>query len=239
MRVEVWSDYMCPFCYIGKRRFEKGLADFAHRGEVEVVYRSFELDPNSPKSVDHDVHQMLAVKYGMSREQAIANNKNVGRQAAEEGLAFNFDDMVLTNTFDAHRLSHFAGAHGKRSEVSELLFKAYFTDSRHLGDHEVLADIAAEAGLDRDAALAVLAGSQYADEVREEEEEGARLGIRGVPFYVIDRKYGVSGAQPAHVFLGALQQAWEEGHSATAGVDASSGDSDNGDACEDGSCAVK
>ncbi|MFC4100651.1 DsbA family oxidoreductase [Paenibacillus xanthanilyticus] len=238
MRVEVWSDYMCPFCYIGKRRFEKGLADFAHREEVEVVYRSFELDPNSPKSVDHDVHQMLALKYGMSREQAIANNKNVGQQAAAEGLAFNFDDMVLTNTFDAHRLSHFAAAHGKRTEVSELLFKAYFTDSRHLGEHEVLADIAAEAGLNREAALAVLAGSQYAQEVRAEEEEGARLGIRGVPFYVIDRKFGVSGAQPAHVFLGALQQAWDEGQSAGNETHAS-GDAGGGDACDDGSCAVK
>ncbi|MFB9326713.1 DsbA family oxidoreductase [Paenibacillus aurantiacus] len=239
MLVEVWSDFMCPFCYIGKRRFEKGLAEFAHQGEVEVVYRSFELDPNSPKSVDHDVHEMLARKYGMSREQAIANNKNVGQQAAEEGLAFNFDDMVLTNTFDAHRLSHYAGAQGKRGSVSELLFKAYFTDSRHLGDHGVLADIAAEAGLDREATLAMLAGGQYAEEVRAEEEEGSRLGIRGVPFYVIDRKFGVSGAQPAHVFLGALQQAWEEGRTEANATGTPSGDADGGDACDDGSCAVK
>jgi len=207
MKVEIWSDFACPFCYIGKRRFEAALANFADKDEVQVIYRSFELDPHAAKHSPIDVHDMLAAKYGMSREQAIAMNERVGRQAQEVGLLFRFDSIVLTNTFDAHRLAHFAGQYGKRGDVTELLFKAYFTDSKHIGDHETLADIAAEAGLDREEAAAMLAGEQYAAEVREDEREASRLGIRGVPFFVIDRKYAVSGAQPSEVFLETLRQA--------------------------------
>jgi predicted DsbA family dithiol-disulfide isomerase len=210
MKVEVWSDFGCPFCYIGKRRFEAALERFAHKNEVEVVFRSFELDPHAERDVDYDVHDMLASKYGMSRERAIAMNENVRRQAEEVGLTFNFDTLVLTNTFDAHRLAHYAAKQGKMNQMADRLFQAYFTNSEHLGDHAALTAMAGEIGLDRDEAAEVLAGGAYAAEVRADEEEASRLGIRGVPFFVIDRKYAVSGAQPSETFLGALQKAWDE-----------------------------
>ncbi|MBB3110815.1 putative DsbA family dithiol-disulfide isomerase [Paenibacillus phyllosphaerae] len=232
MQVEVWSDVACPFCYIGKRRFETALQEFAHNENVEVVYRSFELDPNAPKQVPYDAHDMLSKKYGMSRQEAINMNQNVTQQAAAEGVTFNIDDMKLTNTFDAHRLSHFADQYGKRTAVTELLFRAYFTDSVNVSDHETLANLAAEAGLDREAALAMLASDQFTAQVRSEEEEGSRLGIRGVPFYVINRKYAVSGAQPGGVFLNALGQAWEDQQPLKVV------DSANDAACTDGSCGI-
>lgn len=210
MKVEIWSDFMCPFCYIGKRRFEAALDQFAHKHDVDVVYRSFELDPNSKRVVDYDVHDMLAAKYGMSRERAKAMNDDVARQAGAVGLTYHFDTMIVTNTFDAHRLAHFAASCGKMHEMTERLLKAYFTDSLPIGDHETLAALAAEIGLDKNEAAAMLAGDEYTKEVRDDEQEALRLGVRGVPFFVIDRKYAVSGAQPSEVFLEALQKAWNE-----------------------------
>ncbi|UUZ91830.1 DsbA family oxidoreductase [Paenibacillus sp. P25] len=200
MKVEIWSDYVCPFCYIGKRRFEAALEEFPHKTQVEVVYRSFELDPSAKRDLGHDVHDMLASKYGMSREQAKAMNDNVTEQARTVGLAYHFDTAIPTNTFDAHRLTHFAAKHGKMHEVAERSLRAYFTESKHIGDHEALAALAAEAGLDRDEALRMLAGGEFAQEVRHDEEEAARLGVRGVPFFVIDRKYAVSGARACRSF---------------------------------------
>lgn len=232
MQVEIWSDFACPFCYIGKRRFEKALADFAHHDRVKVIYRSFELDPNAPKHVPHDVFDMLSNKYGMSREEAIAMNQNLSQQAANEGLDFQFDDMVLTNTFDAHRLRHFAEKYGKSTAVSELLFQAYFSESKNLSNHNTLADLAAEAGLDREETLSMLAGEQFAENVREEEKDGSRLGIRGVPFYVINRKQALSGAQPSSVYLNALQQAWDAEQPLQVIESASDA------ACADGSCII-
>ncbi|MGF7032500.1 putative DsbA family dithiol-disulfide isomerase [Paenibacillus mucilaginosus] len=210
MKVEIWSDFMCPFCYIGKRHFEEALEQFPHREQIDVIFRSFELDPQSERDVNFDVHDMLAIKYGMSREQAIANNQRVGASAQAAGLAFNFEGIVLTNTFDAHRLTHYAAEHGKGNELAERLFRAYFTDGKHLGDHEVLASLAAEVGLDAAAAAAVLRSGEFADHVRADEQEASQLGVRGVPFFVIDRKYAVSGAQPSSVFLDTLNKAWSE-----------------------------
>lgn len=234
MKVEVWSDFACPFCYIGKRRFQAALDRFAHKDKVEVVFRSFELDPNAPRDVDHDVHDMLASKYGMSREQAIAMNKNVGDQAKEADLDFQFDSLVLTNTFDAHRLSHLAARHGKMQEIAESLFQAYFTDSRHLGDRATLTALAEKAGLDPSEAAAALENGDYSEEVRVDEEDAARLGIRGVPFFVIDRKYAVSGAQQSDMFLGALQKAWEESQPLTV-LNGSNGESEAA-GCTDDVC---
>ncbi|GAA4853589.1 DsbA family oxidoreductase [Paenibacillus vulneris] len=231
MKVEVWSDIMCPFCYIGKRRFEAGLEQFAHKEEVEIVYRSFELDPSSPRHSSQNVHEMLASKYGMSVEQAKGMNADVGKQAKAVGLDFAFDTMILTNTFDAHRLIQFAAEHGKGKEAAELLFKAYFTDSLHVGEHETLIEIAGQAGLSREEAAAMLASNQYSDEVRADEEEARRLGVNGVPFYVINRKYGVSGAQPSETFLQVLQQVWEEEQP----LQMIQGES--GQACSDGVCS--
>lgn len=215
MKVEIWSDYGCPFCYIGKRRLEAALEQFPYKDRVELVFKSFELDPNAERDIPFDVYDMLARKYGMSSEQAIANNANLADQARTLGLDYRFDTMILTNTFDAHRLSHFSAAHGKSKEMTERLLHAYFTESRHLGDHETLADLAAEVGLDRGEALHVLKDGDYAADVRADEEEAARLGVRGVPFFVIDRKYAVSGAQPSELFLEALNKAWDEANPLT------------------------
>ncbi|WP_373232364.1 DsbA family oxidoreductase [Cohnella sp.] len=210
MEVEVWSDFACPFCYIGKQQLETALEQFAQKDDVKVVYRSFELDPQAQRDVDHDVHDMLVAKYGMSREQAIAMNENLGSKAKEVGLSFQFDTLILTNTFDAHRLAQYAAKQDKANPMAQELFRAYFTDSRHLSDHETLAELAVQAGLDRDESLKVLAGTDYSAEVRADEDEASRLGIRGVPYFVIDRKYAVSGAQPSDKFLNALRTAWNE-----------------------------
>ncbi|MED1663348.1 DsbA family oxidoreductase [Brevibacillus laterosporus] len=213
MKVEVWSDFACPFCYIGKQRIEAALDKFAHKDDVEVVFRSFELDPKAQRDVDYDVHDMLVAKYGMSRDQAIAMNENLSDKAKEVGLTFQFDTLILTNTFDAHRLAKYAFKQGKMNPMAQELFRAYFTDSRHLGDHETLVELAVKVGLDRDEALRVLAGDDYSAEVRADEEEASRLGVSGVPFFVIDRKYAVSGAQSTDMFLNALQRAWKESQS--------------------------
>ncbi|MBP2001230.1 putative DsbA family dithiol-disulfide isomerase [Paenibacillus shirakamiensis] len=207
MKVEIWSDYACPFCYIGKRRFEEALEQFPDRDQVEVVYRSFELDPTAPLRVEQDIHDMLASKYGMPREQAIATNHNVTAQAKSVGLEYNLDTMILTNTLDAHRLTHLAAEQVLAKELNERLLRAYFTDSLNLGDHEVLADLAEEVGMNRTKALEVLASNQYTEAVRADEQEAGQLGIQGVPFFVMDRAYGVSGAQSLEVFLDALHKA--------------------------------
>lgn len=234
MKVEVWSDFACPFCYIGKQRLEAALDQFAHKDDVEVVFRSFELDPHAPRDVDHDVHDMLAAKYGMSREQAIAMNGNVGFQGKEVGIEFQFDTMILTNTFDAHRLARYAMNRGKMNRMAQELFQAYFTDSRHLSDHETLAELAVKTGLDRDEVLKMLASADYSDEVRADEAEAARLGARSVPFFVIDHKHALSGAQPVNMFINALQTAWNDSQPLTVLNDA--GSDSAAAVCDDGVC---
>lgn len=236
MIVDVWSDVMCPFCYIGKRRFEKGLQQFAHKEQVQVVYRSFELDPNAPKDIVQDITTMLSNKYDMSYEQAVATNKQVEGQAAAEGLEYHLDTGIWTNSFDAHRLLHFAKQNGKEAELVELMFKSYFTDSKHIGDHETLASIAGEVGLSYDDALAMLASDQYAEDVRADEREARTIGVQGVPFYVINRKYAVSGAQASETFLEVLEKAWYE-ENPLVFLDTTSQDGDGG-ICVDGSCSV-
>lgn len=210
MKVEIWSDIVCPFCYIGKRRYEAALEQLPYRDEVETVYRSFELDPNAPVDAGHDIHEMLAKKYGMPREEAKKMNDQVSDQARTVGLAYDLDRAIPTNTFDAHRLIHYAAKHGKMEEMKEKLLSAYFTEGKHVGQRQVLADLAAEIGLDRDEALAALENGQFVDEVRADQNEAAQIGIRGVPFFVINRKYAVSGAQPTEVFLQALDKARSE-----------------------------
>lgn len=236
MKIEIWSDFACPFCYIGKRRLETALEQFAHKDSLEIIYKSFELDPQAPVEVNHDVHDMLSAKYGMSREKAIEMNRSVSSQAKEVGLDFQPDAIKLTNTFDAHRVAQYAATQGKASEMTEELFRAYFTDSRHLGDHETLANLAVEAGLGRTEVLELLAGTNYAAEVRADEAEARQLGVTGVPFFVIDRKYAISGAQPSSAFLQAIQTAWDEAKP----LKVLNPDGNNGaaDGCSGGSCSV-
>ena len=210
IKVEIWADFACPFCYIGKQRFERALSKFTHADRVQVIYRSFELDPHAPKQVPYDVYDMLSKKYGMSRQQAIASNENLAKQAAEEGLEFRFDGLVLTNTLDAHRLRHFAETQGKGMEISTLLYRAYFSENKNVSDHDTLADLATMVGLNREDTLNMLAGDQFYQAVREEEADSRLLGIQGVPFFYINRKYTVSGAQAEDVFLNALERAWDD-----------------------------
>ncbi|WP_333741660.1 DsbA family oxidoreductase [Streptomyces sp. IBSBF 2806] len=211
MRVEIWSDIACPWCYVGKARFEKALEAFPHRDQVEVVHRSFELDPGRAKDDVQPVLAMLAKKYGMSEAQAQAGEENLGAQAAAEGLDYRTRDRDHGSTFDMHRLLHFAKEQGRQDELIQILYRANFAEERSLftEGEERLVELAAEAGLDAGAARTVLADpTAYADEVRADEREAAELGANGVPFFVLDRAYGVSGAQPAEVFTQALTRAW-------------------------------
>jgi predicted DsbA family dithiol-disulfide isomerase len=213
MKVEIWSDIACPWCYVGKARFEKALEAFSHRDQVEVVHRSFELDPGRAKGDVQTVISMLTKKYGMSAAQAEAGEDNLGAQAASVGLEYRTRGRDHGSTFDMHRLLHFAKAQGRQDELIQILYKANFAEERSLfteGD-ERLVELAVQAGLDAEDARKVLADpTAYADDVRADEAEAARLGANGVPFFVLDRKYGVSGAQPAEVFTQALTQAWGE-----------------------------
>jgi predicted DsbA family dithiol-disulfide isomerase len=213
VKVEIWSDVVCPWCYIGKRRFERGLASFAHRDEVEVVWRSFELDPHAPRdTADLDPVDRLARKYGMTREAALAAQARVTGLAELEGLAYRLDIARPANTFDAHRLLHLAADRGVQGPVKERLMAAYFTEGRPVGDPQTLAALAADAGLDESASREVLAGDAYGEAVAADEREAAELGISAVPFFVIDRRYGISGAQPAEVIHQALERAWADAH---------------------------
>ena len=214
MKVEIWSDVVCPWCYIGKRRFESALRRFAHRDEVEVVWRSFELDPTAtsalrpgdgPEYVDR-----LAAKYRMAREQAQQAVASTTATAAAVGLDFHMDRALAANTFDAHRVIHLAAERRRQAQVKERLMRAHFTEGEAVGDRAALVRLAVDAGLDADEVRSVLDTGAYADAVRADEAEAAALGIRGVPFFVLDRKYGVSGAQVPEQLLAALEQAWRE-----------------------------
>lgn len=231
MKVEIWSDIVCPWCYIGKRRFENALARFAHHDEVEVEWRSFELDPGSPRQSTGSPVERLARKYGMTTERAAAANRQLTALAAEEGLEYHLDRTQHGNTFDAHRLLHLAARQGRQDALKERLMRAYFTNGLPVGDPETLIALASEAGLDAGEACAVLEGTAYADAVRADERRAAAYGISGVPFFVIDETYGVSGAQPADVLLEVLEKAWTESHPLTI-VGAGSA------ACEGDACAI-
>lgn len=208
VQIEIWSDVVCPWCAIGKRRFEAALAGFEHRDDVEVRYRSFELDPTTPRAYEGNATGRLAEKYGVPLAEAQAMQRRVTDMAAGEGLDFHLDDARPGNTVDAHRLLHLAADRGLQAELKERLLLAYFTEGRSIGDPATLAELAAEAGLDPVEARAVLDSEDYLAEVRDDQATARALGISGVPFFVLDRTYGISGAQSADVLLGALRQAW-------------------------------
>jgi len=213
LTVEVWSDVVCPWCYVGKRRFEQALSEFEHRDGVEVVWRSFELDPRAPSERTGSYVERLASKYGVSIDEAQAMIDTMVETGERVGIEFRFDRLRAGNTFDAHRLLHWAKSFGLdvQGEVGERLFRATFVEGRPVGDVESLVSAAVAAGLDGAEARAVLsAPSAYAAEVRADEQEAAALGARGVPFFVFGRRLGVSGAQPTQVFLEVLERAWGE-----------------------------
>ena len=206
MHVEIWSDIACPWCYVGKRRFEAALSSFEHRDEVTVTWRSFELDPQAPAEREHDGATHLAQKYGMSRQEALAMQARMTETAAGEGLEFRFDIARGGNTFDAHRIVHLAAAHGAQEAMQERIMRAYLTEGELISDHATLERLAVEAGLDADEVRDVLSSDRYAAEVRQDERTAARFGISAVPFFVVDRTVGASGAHPPAQLLELLGQ---------------------------------
>src|SRR5665811_354303 len=212
LKVEVWSDVVCPWCYIGKRRFEAALARFDHREEVELVWRSFELDPSAPlSSAEQGTYaELITSKYGCSVPEAQVMIDNMTLTAAQEGLHFRFDLARPGNTFDAHRLLHLALEHGQQGELKERLDAATFTEGSPASEHSALRALATEVGLPEVEVDAVLSSDRYSDAVRADEAQARAYGISGVPFFVIDGRYGISGAQPADAVLQALDKAWSE-----------------------------
>lgn len=233
MKIDIWSDIVCPFCYIGKRHLELALEQFPHRDQVEVVWHSFQLDPTAPAEVTEPSSQMLARKYGMSVEQARANQQALEQQAAGVGLEYHLETARTGNTFDIHRVIHLAAEQGLGDAAHERFMKAHFTDNEPVNDPEVLVRLATEVGLEESRVREVLAGQEYADAVRADIAQAAAYGARGVPFFVLAEAVGVSGAQPVEVFSRALDQAW-----ATANPLQMVGEAADGEACEGDSCAV-
>lgn len=210
MKVEIWSDVMCPFCYIGKRKFEKALEQFPSANEVEIEWKSFQLNPEMKTQPGKNINQYLAEIKGWSLEQAQEMNAHVTKMAKESGLEYHLEKAIVANSFDAHRLSHLAKEHGVQDLLEELLFAAYFTEGKNTDDRAILLELGIKAGLNSEEITAALNSDKYAAEVHEDISIAQQLGVRGVPFFVFDRKYGVSGAQSPEVFLETLTRAISE-----------------------------
>ncbi|QIL39483.1 DsbA family oxidoreductase [Pedobacter sp. HDW13] len=210
MKVEIWSDVMCPFCYIGKRHFEQAIETLPFKNEIEVDWKSYQLNPEYHNTNNETVYDYLSRSKGMPVEQARQMTKQVVDMAANAGLTIDFDTNIPANTFNAHRLIHLAAKHNLQDLAEEKLFEAHFVKAKNIGETSVLVDVAIEIGLDKAEAEAVLAGDQFAEAVRYDIYESQNLGIRGVPYFVMDRKYGVSGAQPIQAFTEALTQSFKE-----------------------------
>ncbi|MGI4864493.1 MAG: DsbA family oxidoreductase [Janthinobacterium lividum] len=215
MKVEIWSDVVCPFCYVGKRKFENALGQFAHRDDVQIEWKSFQLTPDFVPTPGESIHAMLAQKKGVSEAEGRRMNDQMTRIAKEVGLNYDFDNTIPANTFLAHQLIHFAAHQGQQGAMKERLFAAYYLEGRNLNELDTLANLAAEMGLDAAAATQALEAGTYANEVRRDEYEAQQIGVRGVPFFVFEDKYAVSGAQPSEVFAEVLDKVWDENHPKT------------------------
>ncbi|MCU1677769.1 MAG: putative dithiol-disulfide isomerase [Frankiales bacterium] len=234
MQVEIWSDVVCPWCYIGKRHFEAALARFAHADEVQVTYRAFELDPSTEKGVTEPTSERLARKYGQSAAGIRTMQARVIDTAARAGLDYShLGETTSGNTLDVHRVLQLAAAQGRADAAWEAFYRAYFVEARPIFSDDDIVAVAVEAGLDGDDVRAVLAGDGYTDTVAADIADARSLGVTGVPFFVADRRYGVSGAQPADVLLAMLEQAWNDAHPVVMVAGA-----DDDASCVDGSCAV-
>jgi len=218
MKIEIWSDVVCPWCYIGKRNLEVALTGFAHADQVQIEWRSYELDPRTPLRVELSMDEVLSRKYGMTHEEATAANQRMTELAATVGLEYHLDKVQIGNTFDAHRLIHLAAHEGRGGAMKERLLRAYFTEGLPISDRATLAELAAEVGLDPGRVAEVLDGDEYAEEVRADEARAMELGSTGVPFFVFDERLGVPGAQPPDVLLRLLNRAWDTSAGATAGT---------------------
>lgn len=212
MKVEIWSDVMCPFCYIGKRRFEKALEQFAGKEDIRVEWKSFQLNPGLVTDPHKNITDYLSQSKGWTPEYARQVNARVTDMAQEEGLDFDFDKAVVANSWDAHRIIQLAKTLGKGNEMEEQLFRAYFTTGQNIADHATLIEIGTETGIDPAALQSVLASNEFAGAVEKDIYEAQQIGVRGVPYFVFNDKYAVSGAQAAETFHGALNKAWSEWH---------------------------
>lgn len=210
MLIEIWSDVVCPFCYIGKRKFETALAQFSGKQELEIVWKSYQLDPDAETEPHKEVYQSLADKYQMSLEDSIKMHRQMEQTAKEVGLEYNFDKVIPANTLLAHQFAHFAKTKGKQEEAEETLFRAYFTEGKNIDDLDTLLDLGASIGLDRAALKTALENKALINQVEADIYEAQQVGVRGVPFFVLNRKYAVSGAQDSSVFLNAIKKAYEE-----------------------------
>jgi predicted DsbA family dithiol-disulfide isomerase len=210
MKVEIWSDIACPFCYIGKRKFENALTKFADKENVEVIWKSYQLDPSTQHTPGMSVHDYLAEKKGFSVAQAKEMNDYVTGMASEVGLLYDFEKTVVANTFNAHRLIHLAAKYNLQDQAEESLFSAYFTKGKNIQDKETLIELGLEIGLEAQEVRQVLEGSAYADEVRKDFADALKVGVRGVPFFLFNNKYTISGAQSSDVFSQVLEKVWDE-----------------------------
>jgi len=238
MRIDIWSDVVCPWCFIGKRRLETALSTFEHADDVEIVWHSYQLDPGAPTTPVETVAEALGRKYGGGPDAGWSMIDRVEAVAAEEGMLWRHHDSKRVGTMDAHRLLHLAlheGGPALQGRVKEALLAAYFIDARNVADHDELRAIVTGAGLDAAAVEAVLGSTQYADEVWADIEQAQAFGATGVPFVVVDGKFGISGAQPAETFTQVLQRAWSESHPAVEMVSAAGA---GGDACGPDGCAI-
>ncbi len=210
LKIEIWTDFVCPFCYIGKRKLEQALERFEHSHEVEVEYKSYQLNPNATSVPGKTMNEILAEEKGVPVEQMKKMNDQVTQMAKEVGLNYALDTAQFGNTFDAHRLFHYAKTINKEAEMMERFKKAYFIESLSVSDHESLANLSEEIGIDKAKALEILTSDQYANDVRADIKEASEIGAQGVPFFVFNRKYGISGAQPDEVFDKTLETVWAE-----------------------------
>lgn len=210
MKVEIWSDIMCPFCYIGKRKFEDAISQFEGAAAVEVEWHSFQLDPSMKTEPDKNMYQYLSEHKGISYQQSVEMHKQVTDMAEAVGLKYNFDKAVVANSFDAHRLIQLAKTKGLGDAAEEQLFYAYFTEGKNVSDHTVLKKLGEDIGLDGKEIAEALDSNAYSKEVQRDIDEATEIGVRGVPFFVFNRKFAVSGAQPPEAFLQALQQSFQD-----------------------------
>ncbi|MCF7925529.1 MAG: DsbA family oxidoreductase [Candidatus Izimaplasma sp.] len=210
MKIELWSDFACPFCYIGKTRFENALAKFPHKEHVEVIYKAYQLNPNAPKKMTSSPAEAFAKGHGMTVDKAKERFTMFTENAKTVGLEYHYDVIQMTNTFDAHRLAKWANKQNKEPEITARFMKAYFTEGKNLSDVETLVELTKEIGLKGDKAREILNTDTYSDTVKSQITEGRQVGVQGVPFFVLNRKYGVSGAQQEEYFTQVLEKLWEE-----------------------------
>jgi len=210
MKIEIWSDVMCPFCYIGKRNFEKALEQFADKDKVEVEWKSFQLDPTIPEVAEENQVDYLVKRKGMNREQVEGMLENVTQMAQQVGLEYHLDKSVMVNSQKAHQLIQFAKTKNLGDQIEERLFKAFFTEGKNIADTNTLTQLGIDIGLDKNELQVAFTDDQYRYQMNQDIQEGQQLGVRGVPFFVFDRKYGISGAQPSEAFLDTLSKSFTE-----------------------------